>query len=301
MKARSPQATAEASQLVKSTPPPLPRPVSGSFFHVLWAVGGKVSILPPYGLNEQASILTDRTDNRRMPVGVREAMCNGDWFRDCGRTCCGVCVCVCYCWRKWILGWVYTPNYRHLACYYLALDYSEHCDLFTVAAGRRGEWPLHSMSSSRSIEVTAWLFGGLSWMINRPPWRAWFEASFPPPYYILISLSSVYWPSWRIESHRRSFPRFSLGKSFCLDHSCFNSYFDLFVLGSTLRLYFCSGQEREASSSGVCFKWDLRKRRVMSGSFEYMFSFGLCISELKFWFSMDISPDVCLVFPRIQV
>ena len=74
------------------------------------------------------------------------------------------------------------------------------------------------------------------------------------PLPFLIRLSNVVWPSWKIESHKRSYPRFSLGKSFCLDHSCFNSYFDLFVLGSTLRLYFCSGQEREASSSGVCFK-----------------------------------------------
>jgi len=34
------------------------------------------------------------------------------------------------------------------------------------------------------------------------------------PLSFLIRLSSVDWPSWRSESHRRSFPRFSLGKAF---------------------------------------------------------------------------------------
>jgi hypothetical protein len=67
-------------------------------------------------------------------------------------------------------------------------------------------------------------------------------------------LSSVDWPSWRSERHGRSFPRFSLRKNFCLDHSCFGSCFDLFVLGSTLRLDFCPGKERGAPSSAVCFQ-----------------------------------------------
>ena len=87
--------------------------------------------------------------------------------------------------------------------------------------------------------------------------------SFPLSF--LIRLSSVDWPSWRSGRHWRSFSRFPLGKSFCLGHTCFNSYFDLFVLGSTLRLYFCPGQELGASSSAFCFKRDLRRRRGMSG------------------------------------
>jgi len=59
-------------------PPPFPWPVSVSLCHVLWTLCGNVTTLPRYDLSEQASILTDRTDNRRMPGGVREAMCHGD-------------------------------------------------------------------------------------------------------------------------------------------------------------------------------------------------------------------------------
>ena len=67
-------------------------------------------------------------------------------------------------------------------------------------------------------------------------------------------LMSVEWPSWRSERRGHSFPRFPLRKRFCFDHPCFNSCFDLFILGSTLRLYFCLGQERGAPSSSVCFQ-----------------------------------------------
>jgi len=74
MKGRSTLATAETSQLVKSTPSPFTRPVSVSFFHVLWTLCGNVTTLPRYDLSEQASILMDWTDNRRMPGGVREAV-----------------------------------------------------------------------------------------------------------------------------------------------------------------------------------------------------------------------------------
>jgi len=47
------------------------------------------------------------------------------------------------------------------------------------------------------------------------------------PLSFLIRLLSVDWPSWRSERHWPSFSRFPLGKSFCHDHTCFNSYFDL--------------------------------------------------------------------------
>ena len=110
-------------------------------------------------------------------------------------------------------------------------------------------------------------------------------------------LSSVDWPSWRSERHGCTFPRFSLRKNFCLDHSCFGSCFDLFVLGSTLRLDFCPGKEQEAPSSAVCFQ---EKPTQTSGHFwKVNFSFGFCIFELTFPFSLNMSPDVCLASSQI--
>ena len=85
------------------------------------------------------------------------------------------------------------------------------------------------------------------------------------PLSFLIRLSSVDWPSRRSERHGHSLLRFPLQKRFCLDHSCFNSCFDLFILGSTLQLSFCLGQEWGAPYSAVSFKRDLCRRQGMSG------------------------------------
>jgi len=85
------------------------------------------------------------------------------------------------------------------------------------------------------------------------------------PLSFLTRLSSVDWSAWRSEKHGRSFLRFPLRERICLARSCFYSCFDLFVLGSTLRLYFCPGQERGAPSSAVFLNRDLRRLRGMSG------------------------------------
>jgi hypothetical protein len=61
----------------------------------------------------------------------------------------------------------------------------------------------------------------------------------------LILLSSVDWPSWRGERHGGRFPRIPVWTRCCLWHSCINSCFHLFVLGSTRRLYFCPDSSEE--------------------------------------------------------
>jgi len=90
--------------------------------------------------------------------------------------------------------------------------------------------------------------------VSRPPWRAWFEASSPPLYLFLKGYRLLIGHRREVKGMGIAFRGFLSGKVFCLDHYRFNSCFDLFVLGSTLRLYFCSGQERGAPSSAVSFQ-----------------------------------------------
>jgi len=65
------------------------------------------------------------------------------------------------------------------------------------------------------------------------------------------------WKTWAV------YRRFLCGYVLWPDHSCFYSCLDLIVLGSTLWIYFCPGQERGAPSLAVLPKRDLRKRRDM--------------------------------------
>ena len=90
--------------------------------------------------------------------------------------------------------------------------------------------------------------------LSRPPWRAWFETPFLPLYLSLKGYRLLIGHCEEVKGMGVAFRGFLFGNAFCLDHSCFNSCFDLFVLGSTLRLYFCPGKERGAPTSVVCFQ-----------------------------------------------
>ena len=96
--------------------------------------------------------------------------------------------------------------------------------------------------------------------LSRLLWRLWFEA-----YISLQGYRLLIGHRGEVKGMSVAFRGFLWGKVICLDHSCFNSYFDLFVLDSTLLIYHCPGQERGAPSSAVCVKRDLRRRRGMYG------------------------------------
>jgi len=77
------------------------------------------------------------------------------------------------------------------------------------------------------------------------------------------------------------FRGFLWGNTFFLDHSCFNSCFDLFVLGSTLRLYFCSRQERRAPSPAVVSRETYADVGACLEGKSLILVF--CICKLTFW------------------
>jgi len=93
--------------------------------------------------------------------------------------------------------------------------------------------------------------------------RAWFEATFPSLSLPLQGYRLLIGHRGKVKGIGVVFRGFLDGNVLCPDHSCFYSSLDLIILGSTLRIYFCPGQEREAPSLAVHPKRDLRRRRDM--------------------------------------
>ena len=91
---------------------------------------------------------------------------------------------------------------------------------------------------------------------------------------------------------------FLRGNVLCPDHSFFYSCLDLIVLGSTLRIYFCPGQERWAKFISVLFQ-DVPAETSGSVQKATGFFLGLLYLGLMFLFSSNMSPDVCVASPRI--
>jgi len=135
-----------------------------------------------------------------------------------------------------------------------------------------------------------------SWSMSRPPCRAWFEASFPPLY---ISLKGS-----RLLIGRRGGVKV-MGVAF-RSFLCRNAFVSITLVLTAVLIFsswvqlsdctICPGKERGAPSSAVCFQE--RATRTSGHVLKVKFCFGLCIFELTFSCSLNMSPDVCLASPR---
>ena len=84
--------------------------------------------------------------------------------------------------------------------------------------------------------------------------RVWLEVSFPSLSLPLQGYRLLTGHRGKVKGMDVVFRGFLCGNVLCPDHSCFYSCLDLIVLGSTLRIYFCPGQERGAPSLAVLFQ-----------------------------------------------
>ena len=118
------------------------------------------------------------------------------------------------------------------------------------------------------------------------------------PLSFLIKLSSVDWPSWRSERHGPSFPRFPLGKRHLSRSLLFQLLFWSFRLGSNSPTLLLPGAGARSSFFSFFFQ-ETPTQKLGHVQKVKIYFWSLYFIEFTFSFSLYMSPDVCLVAPRI--